>query len=146
MYAAERGCITTLKEMLDIADAIGDASLGIAVDTYHVWWDPELAAQIARAGSRIIAHHICDWLVPTRDMLNDRGMMGDGVIDFRGDPGDGRGRGLSRRPGGGDILRPLVVAPRRRGAGDGGGAVQGGVPGVDGLSPWRNPSRPHQSP
>ena len=83
MYAAERGCITTLKEMLDIADAIGDASLGIAVDTYHVWWDPELAAQIARAGSRIIAHHICDWLVPTRDMLNDRGMMGDGVIDFR---------------------------------------------------------------
>jgi sugar phosphate isomerase/epimerase len=83
MYAADRGCITTLKEMLDVADAVGDASLGIAVDTYHVWWDPELPAQIARAGSRIIAHHICDWLVPTRDMLNDRGMMGDGVIDFR---------------------------------------------------------------
>ena len=83
MYAADRGCITTLKEMLDITDAIGDDNLGIAVDTYHVWWDPELAVQIARAGSRIIAHHICDWLVPTRDMLNDRGMMGDGVIDFR---------------------------------------------------------------
>jgi sugar phosphate isomerase/epimerase len=88
MYAADRGCITTLKEMLDIADALGndgpgDKSIGIAVDTYHVWWDPELAAQIARAGSRIIAHHICDWLVPTKHMLNDRGMMGDGVIDFR---------------------------------------------------------------
>jgi sugar phosphate isomerase/epimerase len=82
MYAADRGCITTLKEMLDVADAVGDASLGIAVDTYHVWWDPELPAQIARAGSRIIAHHICDWLVPTRDMLNDRGMMGDGVIEL----------------------------------------------------------------
>ena len=57
--------------------------LGIAVDTYHVWWDPELAAQLARAGTRIVAHHICDWLVPTKHMLNDRGMMGDGVVDFR---------------------------------------------------------------
>src|SRR5215470_12201630 len=83
MYAADRGCITTLREMLDIADALGNDGLGIAVDTYHVWWDPELSAQIARAGKRIIAHHICDWLVPTRHMLTDRGMMGDGVIDFR---------------------------------------------------------------
>src|ERR1700730_1450184 len=88
MYAADRGCVTTLKEMLDIVDALGNdgahnGGLGIAVDTYHVWWDPELAAQLARAGKRIIAHHICDWLVPTRHMLNDRGMMGDGVIDFR---------------------------------------------------------------
>jgi sugar phosphate isomerase/epimerase len=83
MYAADRGCITTLKEMLDVADALGNDGLGIAVDTYHVWWDPELAAQLARAGKRIVAHHICDWLVPTRHMLTDRGMMGDGVIDFR---------------------------------------------------------------
>ena len=83
MYAADRGCVTTLKEMLDIADALGNEGLGIAVDTYHVWWDPELAAQLARAGTRIVAHHICDWLVPTKHMLNDRGMMGDGVIDFR---------------------------------------------------------------
>ena len=82
MYAADRGCVTTLKEMLDIADALGNDGLGIAVDTYHVWWDPELAPQLARAGRRIIAHHICDWLVPTRHLLNDRGMMGDGVIDF----------------------------------------------------------------
>jgi sugar phosphate isomerase/epimerase len=84
MYAADRGCVTTLKEMLDIADAVGNDGLGIAIDTYHVWWDAELAVGIARAGPRIVAHHICDWLVPTRDMLNDRGMMGDGVIDFRG--------------------------------------------------------------
>jgi sugar phosphate isomerase/epimerase len=82
MYAADRGCVTTLKEMLDIADELGNEGLGIAVDTYHVWWDPQLEAQIARAGRRIIAHHICDWLVPTRHLLTDRGMMGDGVIDF----------------------------------------------------------------
>jgi sugar phosphate isomerase/epimerase len=82
MYAADRGCITTLREMLDVADSLGNDGLGIAIDTYHVWWDPELSIQIARAGKRIIAHHICDWLVPTRHMLTDRGMMGDGVIDF----------------------------------------------------------------
>ncbi|HLK81746.1 MAG TPA: sugar phosphate isomerase/epimerase family protein [Xanthobacteraceae bacterium] len=82
MYAADRGCITTLREMLDIADTLGNDGLGIAVDTYHVWWDPELRVQIDRAGKRIVAHHICDWLVPTKHMLTDRGMMGDGVIDF----------------------------------------------------------------
>jgi sugar phosphate isomerase/epimerase len=82
MYAADRGCITTLREMLDIADTLGNDGLGIAIDTYHVWWDPQLRLQAARAGKRIIAHHICDWLVPTKHMLTDRGMMGDGVIDF----------------------------------------------------------------
>ena len=81
MYAADRGCVTTLAEMLDICDALGEG-LGVAVDVYHVWWDGDLARQIARAGNRIIAHHICDWLVPTRHMLTDRGMMGDGVIDI----------------------------------------------------------------
>jgi sugar phosphate isomerase/epimerase len=83
MYAADRGCISTLSEMLDLCDALGEG-LGVAVDVYHVWWDPTLAPQIARAGGRIIAHHICDWLVPTKDILNDRGMMGDGVIDLPG--------------------------------------------------------------
>ena len=81
MYAADRGCITTLAEMTDLCDALG-AGLGLAIDTYHVWWDPNLAREIARAGSRIIGHHICDWLVPTRHLLTDRGMMGDGVIDI----------------------------------------------------------------
>jgi sugar phosphate isomerase/epimerase len=81
VYAADRGCISTLAEMLDLCDALGDG-LGVAVDAYHVWWDPRLSEQIARAGRRIIAHHICDWLVPTKDILNDRGMMGDGVIDL----------------------------------------------------------------
>ena len=84
MYAADRACVTTLEEALDLCDLLGDG-VGVAIDTYHVWWDPKLAQQIARAGAgnRILAHHICDWLVPMRDMLLDRGMMGDGVIDFR---------------------------------------------------------------
>jgi len=89
MYAADRACINTLEQALDVCDALGDGQdqyLGVAIDAYHVWWDPKLAEQIARAGAagRIFAHHICDWLVPTRDMLLDRGMMGDGVIDLRG--------------------------------------------------------------
>ena len=81
MYAADRGCISTLAEMNDLCDALG-GGLGVAIDTYHVWWDPNLAREIARAGTRIIGHHICDWLVPTRHLLTDRGMMGDGIIDF----------------------------------------------------------------
>jgi len=82
MQAAERACINTLEQALDLCDALGDG-LGVAVDVYHVWWDPKLQSQIQRAGKkRIFAYHICDWLVPTRDLLNDRGMMGDGVIDL----------------------------------------------------------------
>ncbi|MDE2614599.1 MAG: sugar phosphate isomerase/epimerase [Burkholderiales bacterium] len=87
MYAADRACINSLEQALDLCDALdpaGGGALGVAVDLYHVWWDPKLAAQIARAGrERLLAFHVCDWLVPTRDLLNDRGMMGDGVIDIR---------------------------------------------------------------
>lgn len=83
MYAADRACVNTLRQALDLADTLG-TDVGVAIDTYHVWWDPDLAGQIARAGqeNRIFAYHVCDWLVPTRDMLLDRGMMGDGVIDL----------------------------------------------------------------
>lgn len=82
MQAAERACINTLEQALDLCDALG-AGIGVAVDVYHVWWDPKLREQIRRAGkARLLAYHICDWLVPTRDLLNDRGMMGDGVIDL----------------------------------------------------------------
>lgn len=87
MQAAERACINTLEQALDICDALDPdrtGALGIALDVYHVWWDPKLEAQIARAGrDRLLAYHVCDWLVPTRDLLNDRGMMGDGVIEQR---------------------------------------------------------------
>ncbi len=103
MYAADRACVNTLAQALDLCDALDPggagvhpraavdrgawapaAALGVALDVYHVWWDPDLDAQVARAGaSRLHAFHVCDWLVPTRDLLEDRGMMGDGVIDLR---------------------------------------------------------------
>jgi sugar phosphate isomerase/epimerase len=85
MYAADRACVNTLDQALDLCEELGEG-VGVAIDVYHVWWDPKLAAAIARAGrlNRILAHHICDWLVPTTDLLLDRGMMGDGVIDLRG--------------------------------------------------------------
>ena len=85
MTAADRCVVSTLAQALDLCDQLGDG-VGVTIDVYHVWWDPDLANQIARAGrgNRILAHHICDWLVPTRDLLLDRGMMGDGVIDLRG--------------------------------------------------------------
>ncbi len=83
MYAGDRSVISTLAQALNICDGLGNQGVGVAVDVYHVWWDPELAAQIERCGEkRLLAFHICDWLVPTRDLLEDRGMMGDGVIDI----------------------------------------------------------------
>ena len=95
MYAADRACINTLEQALDVCEALDPAvpdtggrkenraALGVAVDLYHVWWDPKLAQQIERAGrERLLALHVCDWLTPTTDLLNDRGMMGDGVIDI----------------------------------------------------------------
>ena len=86
MYAADRACINTLEQALDVCDQLDSAqtgALGVALDVYHVWWDPKLKQQIERAGkNRLLAFHVCDWLTPTRDLLNDRGMMGDGVIDI----------------------------------------------------------------
>lgn len=86
MFAADRACVNTTRQALDLCDRLDPArtgALGVAIDVYHVWWDFELMPQIERAGhDRILAFHVCDWLVPTTDMLNDRGMMGDGVIDI----------------------------------------------------------------
>jgi sugar phosphate isomerase/epimerase len=86
-YAADRACVNTTEHALDICDTLDPhrtGALGVALDVYHVWWDPKLMNQIARAGrDRLLAFHVCDWLVPTKDILNDRGMMGDGVIDIR---------------------------------------------------------------
>jgi sugar phosphate isomerase/epimerase len=87
MYAADRACVNTLAQANDLCDELapnGRDGLGVAVDVYHVWWDPNLSREIERAGAneRLFAYHICDWLVPTNDLLNDRGMMGDGVIDL----------------------------------------------------------------
>ena len=87
MYAADRACVNTMAQANALCDELapdGTDGLGLAVDVYHVWWDPLLRAELIRAGerNRLFAYHICDWLVPTRDLLNDRGMMGDGVIDL----------------------------------------------------------------
>jgi sugar phosphate isomerase/epimerase len=86
MYAAERSCISTLAQALDLCDQLdGGASgaLGVLVDVYHVWWDPQLAKQIERAGDkRLLGYQISDWLVPTTDLAADRGMLGDGVIEL----------------------------------------------------------------
>lgn len=86
MFAADRACVNTTRQALDLCDRLDPArtgALGVAIDVYHVWWDFELMPQIERAGhDRLLAFHVCDWLVPTTDMLNDRGMMGDGVIDI----------------------------------------------------------------
>jgi sugar phosphate isomerase/epimerase len=86
-YAADRACVNTTGHALDICDRLDSArsgALGVALDVYHIWWDPEVLVQIARAGKdRLLAFHVCDWLVPTKDILNDRGMMGDGVIDIK---------------------------------------------------------------
>ncbi len=90
MYAADRSCINTLAQASELAARIEPPGvtapmLGLTLDVYHLWWDPDLAASIAAAGAagRIVSFHVSDWLVPTRDLLNDRGMMGDGVIDIR---------------------------------------------------------------
>ncbi len=82
MTAADRACVNTMGHANDLCDELGEG-LGIALDVYHVWWDPELPQQIERAGKRIITYHVCDWLVPTRDLVFDRGMPGDGVIDLK---------------------------------------------------------------
>jgi sugar phosphate isomerase/epimerase len=81
MTCADRSVLATLGQALDLCDEFGPG-IGVAVDVYHVWWDPALATQMSRAGSRIAAFHVCDWLVPTTDLVFDRGMPGDGVIDI----------------------------------------------------------------
>lgn len=82
VYGGDRSCLTTARDALDICDRISADNLGIAIDVYHVWWDTDLPQQLKRAGSRIFGFHLCDWLAETRDVLLDRGMMGDGVADI----------------------------------------------------------------
>lgn len=86
MYADDRSAVNTMRQAHEICDVLGSPkAVGIAVDVYHVWWDPELKAQIDHAGQtgRLHAFHICDWRTPTTDILNDRGLMGEGCINIR---------------------------------------------------------------
>jgi sugar phosphate isomerase/epimerase len=82
-FAAERSCITTMREARLIAERFDPANVGVVVDVYHVWWDPERAEEIARLGDRVAGYHVNDWLVPVKNVLMNRGMMGDGVIELR---------------------------------------------------------------
>ena len=82
MYADTRSAINTMKQANDMVELIGSALVGVVVDVYHLWWDPDLETEIRRCGEldRLFAFHICDWKVPTGDMLNDREIMGRGCI------------------------------------------------------------------
>ena len=82
-FAAERSCITTLREARRLAEQLDLSSVGVVADVYHIWWDPELYDQLARAAGRLVGLHVSDWLVPVHDVLMNRGMMGDGVIELR---------------------------------------------------------------
>jgi sugar phosphate isomerase/epimerase len=83
IYAADRGVVSTLAQALDIAEAYPPHEVGVVVDTFHVWWEPGVHGQIARAGERIVSYQVCDWITPLpADSLLARGMMGDGHIDF----------------------------------------------------------------
>ncbi|MEM8950440.1 MAG: sugar phosphate isomerase/epimerase family protein [Pseudomonadota bacterium] len=83
MFGGNRTCLMTVRDALRVCDLVDAPNVGVAVDVYHVWWDTDLAESLKEAGSRrLLGYHLCDWLEDTRDMLLDRGMMGDGVADL----------------------------------------------------------------
>ena len=83
MFGGNRTCLFTVREAMNVCRAIAAPNVGIAVDVYHVWWDTTLTESLAEAKGRILGYHLCDWLEATGDMLLDRGMMGDGVVDLK---------------------------------------------------------------
>jgi len=83
MFAGDRSVVVSLRQANDIVERIGSPSVGVAVDVYHVWWDPYVYEEIARAGSRIVGFHVSDWLAPPPEHLLGRGVMGDGLIELR---------------------------------------------------------------
>ena len=83
MYAAERSVLVTIGQALEMASAYDAGEVGVILDTFHIWWDPQVAQLIEKAAGRIYGFHVSDWLVPLPDMLMGRGLMGDGVIDNR---------------------------------------------------------------
>ena len=83
VYAADRSVIVTLEQANDIAIATGADNVGVVIDVFHVWWDPNVYREIERARGRILGFHVNDWIVPLPDVLRGRGMMGDGFIEIR---------------------------------------------------------------
>ncbi|MDF1823442.1 MAG: sugar phosphate isomerase/epimerase [Verrucomicrobiales bacterium] len=86
MYADDRSAINTMASANAVCDQLDHPLVGIAADVYHIWWDPDLEEQIRLTGekNRLFAFHLCDWMTPTTDLLNDRGLMGEGCIDLKG--------------------------------------------------------------
>ncbi|MEM1294488.1 MAG: sugar phosphate isomerase/epimerase family protein [Verrucomicrobiota bacterium] len=86
MYADDRSAINTMAQANEVCDVIDHPMVGVAADVYHIWWDPDLEAQLRLTAEkeRLFAFHICDWMTPTQDPLNDRGLMGEGCIDVPG--------------------------------------------------------------
>ncbi|MFF7011346.1 sugar phosphate isomerase/epimerase family protein [Streptomyces fimicarius] len=86
MYAADRCVVSTLAQALDLAERFPAEQVGVVVDTYHLWWDDQAPAQIARAGAggRIHSFQLADWITPLpAGVLLGRGQLGDGSVDFR---------------------------------------------------------------
>lgn len=85
MYADSRSTVNTLAQANDMVEQLQSPAVGVAVDVYHLWWDPALETEIARCGrlGALFAYHVCDWRTPTVDLLNDRGLMGEGCIPLR---------------------------------------------------------------
>ncbi len=83
MFAADRSVITSLGEAIALAERFNSPHVGVVIDAYHVWWDVEVYNLIRRCGKRTVAYHVSDWIIPLPDVLNGRGMMGDGVIELR---------------------------------------------------------------
>lgn len=82
MFAADRSVVVTMGHANEIASQFKADRVGLVVDVYHIWWDPQVYAEINKAGERIFAFHVSDWIVPTPDFLMGRGLMGDGVIEI----------------------------------------------------------------
>jgi sugar phosphate isomerase/epimerase len=105
MMIADRSVVVTLAQATDLAEHFDSAHVGVVIDAYHVWWDPDLERQVDRAAGRIVGYHVSDWLSPTPDVLAGRGMMGDGVIGLRGL------RGLVERAGYDGPIEVEVINP-----------------------------------
>jgi sugar phosphate isomerase/epimerase len=115
MTAADRACVNTLAHANDLCEELGEG-IGVAIDAYHVWWDPDLPRQVARSAGSILSYHVCDWLVPTRDLVFDRGNAGRRHHRPPSHARVGRGCGLCRALRCRDSLRrELVEARSRRG-------------------------------
>ncbi|MFF2194175.1 sugar phosphate isomerase/epimerase family protein [Streptomyces sp. NPDC058157] len=86
MFAADRCVVSTLGQALDIAEQFPAERVGVVADSYHLWWDERLAADLGRAGAggRIVSVQVADWVTPLPEgVLLGRGQLGDGCVDLR---------------------------------------------------------------